>query len=148
MAVAQKLNEEYISEKVEELPTLPTIVYELTQVINDPMSSTKDVESIMENDQAMTTKVLKLVNSAYYAIPGGVSNLARAIELIGDRWTLLILRSALYGVRRFDDFQEELGTPRTVLSSRLNDLVDAGLLDKKPYKLKGRRARSESACRG
>ena len=76
-------------------------------------------------------------------VPPSQCNLARAIELIGDRWTLLILRSALYGVRRFDDFQEELGTPRTVLSSRLNDLVDAGLLEKKPYKLKGRRARSE-----
>ncbi len=76
-------------------------------------------------------------------VPPSQCNLARAIELIGDRWTLLILRSALYGVRRFDDFQQELGTPRTVLSSRLNDLVDAGLLEKKPYKLKGRRARSE-----
>jgi DNA-binding HxlR family transcriptional regulator len=76
-------------------------------------------------------------------VPPSQCNLARAIELIGDRWTLLILRSALYGVRRFDDFQDELGIPRTVLSGRLGDLVDGGLLEKKPYKLKGRRARSE-----
>ena len=74
-------------------------------------------------------------------VPPSQCNLARAIELIGDRWTLLILRSALYGVRRFDDFQEELGTPRTVLSSRLNDLVDAGLLEKSPTS-------SKAAARG
>ena len=56
-------------------------------------------------------------------------NLAKAIDLVGDRWTLLILRAALYGVRRFDDFHAELGCPRTVLSGRLKKLVDDGLLD-------------------
>ena len=39
-----------VTQKLEELPTLPTIVYELTRIINDPMSSTKEVEDIMEND--------------------------------------------------------------------------------------------------
>ena len=43
-------------------------------------------------------------------------NLARGFELIGDRWTLLIIRSALYGVRRFDDLQADLDIPRSVLS--------------------------------
>jgi hypothetical protein len=60
-------------------------------------------------------------------IPPENCNLARTIEIIGDRWTLLILRAALYGVRRFDDFQAELRCPRTVLSGRLKTLVDAGL---------------------
>lgn len=69
--------------------------------------------------------------------------LTRAINLIGDRWSLLILRSAMYGVRRFDDFQDELGCPRTVLSGRLKALEDAGLLEKKPYQEPGRRTRSE-----
>ncbi|MCI4645907.1 MAG: helix-turn-helix transcriptional regulator [Hyphomonadaceae bacterium] len=69
--------------------------------------------------------------------------LARAIELIGDRWSLLILRSAMYGVRRFDDFQEELGCPRTVLSGRLKALETSGLLTKKAYRESGKRARSE-----
>ncbi|WP_084420654.1 winged helix-turn-helix transcriptional regulator [Henriciella litoralis] len=76
-------------------------------------------------------------------VPPASCNLAKAIDLIGDRWTLLILRSALYGVRRFDDFQEELGIPRTILSGRLKDLFKAGLLAKQSYKLEGRRARSE-----
>ncbi|MFN3610351.1 MAG: winged helix-turn-helix transcriptional regulator [Hyphomonas sp.] len=76
-------------------------------------------------------------------IPPENCNLARAIELIGDRWTMLILRAALYGVRRFDDFQSELKCPRTVLSGRLKLLVDAGLLAKRTYKVPGKRARPE-----
>ena len=76
-------------------------------------------------------------------IPPDTCNLASAIEVVGDRWTLLILRAALYGVRRFDDFQAELKCPRTVLSGRLKSLVDAGLLVKRPYKAPGKRARPE-----
>lgn len=85
-----------ISRKLDELPTLPSIVYELNEVINDPMSSTKDVEKIMANDVSMTTKVLKLANSAYYAIPGGVSSLSRAIAYIGfDTIQQLVLSASI-----------------------------------------------------
>ena len=96
MAAAPKLSHEYLLSKLDELPTLPTIVYELSQVISDPMSSTSDVEKIMENDVSLTTKVLKLVNSAYYAIPGGVSNLGRAIAYIGfDTVHQLVLSASI-----------------------------------------------------
>lgn len=70
-------------------------------------------------------------------------HLARAIDLIGERWTLLVLRAALFGVRRFDDFQAELGAPRTVLSARLKRLTEAGLLEKCAYREPGKRARAE-----
>ncbi len=70
-------------------------------------------------------------------------HLAKAIDTIGDRWTLLILRSALFGVRRFDDFQRELGAPRTVLSGRLKALTQNGILEKRMYKTEGKRARPE-----
>ena len=76
-------------------------------------------------------------------IPPENCNLARSIDIIGDRWTLLILRAAMYGVRRFDDFQAELGCPRTVLSGRLKGLVESGLLTRKTYKVPGKRARPE-----
>ncbi len=69
--------------------------------------------------------------------------LARAIDLLGERWTLLILRAALYGVRRFDDFQDELDCPRSVLSGRLKKLTDAGLIARQPYREPGRRQRHE-----
>ena len=70
-------------------------------------------------------------------------HLARAFDVIGDRWTLLALRSALYGVRRFDDFASELGAPRTVLADRLKHLTAAGLLARRDYREPGRRARPE-----
>jgi len=68
-------------------------------------------------------------------------NLARGFELIGDRWTLLILRSALYGVRRFDDLQADLDIPRSVLSNRLAGLVETGIMSKSTYREKGQRTR-------
>jgi DNA-binding HxlR family transcriptional regulator len=70
-------------------------------------------------------------------------NLARSFELIGDRWTLLILRSALYGVRRFDDFRADLDIPRSVLSNRLAGLVATGIMERRDYREQGQRARSE-----
>lgn len=76
-------------------------------------------------------------------IPLDVCHLAKAIEILGDRWTLLILRGALFGVRRFDDFQKELNIPRTVLSGRLGKLVKNGVLTKQVYKEDGKRARPE-----
>lgn len=76
-------------------------------------------------------------------VPLEICHLAKAIEAVGDRWTLLILRAALFGVRRFDDFQKELSIPRTVLSGRLAKLVEADVLTKKAYKEDGKRARPE-----
>ena len=55
--------------------------------------------------------------------------IARSLEVIGERWTLLIVRDAFYGVRRFTDFQSHLGIPKAVLSQRLTLLVQEGVLD-------------------
>jgi DNA-binding HxlR family transcriptional regulator len=58
--------------------------------------------------------------------------LARALEVIGERWTLLIVRDAFYGVHRFNDFRAHLDIPRAVLSERLNGLVEDGILERLP----------------
>lgn len=76
-------------------------------------------------------------------VPVGECNLAKSFSLIGDRWSLLVLRSALYGVRRFDDFQAELEVPRSVLSNRLAALVENGLMERREYRDEGQRARIE-----
>lgn len=55
-------------------------------------------------------------------------SLARALEVVGERWTLLIVRDAFFGVRRFGDFAAHLGIPRAVLTSRLDALAEAGVL--------------------
>ncbi len=54
---------------------------------------------------------------------------ARAVDVVGDRWSLLIVRDAFDGTRRFGDFQRSLGMARNILSDRLRKLVDAGILD-------------------
>jgi DNA-binding HxlR family transcriptional regulator len=66
-------------------------------------------------------------------------SVARALEVIGERWTILILRDAFLGVRRFDDFQRSLGIARNVLNTRLQRLVDAGLLERRRYQVRPER---------
>jgi DNA-binding HxlR family transcriptional regulator len=61
-------------------------------------------------------------------------SLARALEVVGERWTMLVLRDALFGVRRFTDLLHRLDIPRAVLVERLGTLVDAGLLERRPYR--------------
>lgn len=60
-------------------------------------------------------------------------SLARTLSVLGDRWTLLVLREAFLRVRRFDDFQKSLGIARRVLAARLKLLVDEGVLEKRAY---------------
>ncbi|MET7752915.1 helix-turn-helix domain-containing protein [Micromonospora sp. NPDC005367] len=60
-------------------------------------------------------------------------SLARALELVGERWTLLIVRDAFYGVRRYGDFLAHLDIPRAVLADRLTTLVEAGILQRSRY---------------
>ena len=54
---------------------------------------------------------------------------ARSVDIVGDRWSLLIVRDAFDGTRRFGDFQRSLGVARNILSDRLRSLVDAGILE-------------------
>src|SRR3954463_4408038 len=62
-----------------------------------------------------------------------VCSIAAALEVVGERWSLLVVRDAFLGVRRFDDFQRSLGVARNVLQSRLERLVEAGVLERRLY---------------
>jgi DNA-binding HxlR family transcriptional regulator len=64
---------------------------------------------------------------------GQECSIARTLEVIGERWTLLILRETFLGTRRFDDIQRKLGVARNVLQTRLERLVDEGVLRRVPY---------------
>jgi DNA-binding HxlR family transcriptional regulator len=68
--------------------------------------------------------------ATFHPMPCPVAN---ALEHIGDGWSLLILRDAFYGLRRFDDFINSLGIASNTLTRRLNDLVTHGLLERRPY---------------
>lgn len=69
--------------------------------------------------------------------------MARALEIIGERWSLLVLREVFLGVRRFDAIRAATGAPRAVLARRLETLVDAGVLQRRTYQEAGARARPE-----
>lgn len=66
-------------------------------------------------------------------------SLARTLSVVGDRWTLLVLRECFLRIRRFEEFEQRLGIARHVLADRLKKLTDAGVLTKVPYQERPRR---------
>lgn len=62
-----------------------------------------------------------------------VCSIARSLELIGERWTLLIVRDIFRGQRRFEAIQRDLGIARNVLANRLDRMVEEGIVEKRPY---------------
>jgi len=69
----------------------------------------------------------------YRDYEGQDCSVARALEVVGERWTLLIVRDVFLGLRRFEQLQENLGIARNVLTDRLNRLVDEGVLERVRY---------------
>jgi DNA-binding HxlR family transcriptional regulator len=70
-------------------------------------------------------------------------SIQRTLEIVGEKWSLLVLREAFYGVRRFSDFEHALGCARNILSARLATLVEHGILAREPYREPGSRVRYE-----
>lgn len=70
---------------------------------------------------------------------GQVCSIARGLEVVGERWTLLIIRDVFRGKRRFEEIQSSLGIARNVLTSRLARLVEEGILERRPYSERPRR---------
>jgi DNA-binding HxlR family transcriptional regulator len=70
-------------------------------------------------------------------------SVAGTLTVVGEKWSLLVLREAFLGVRRFADFQRVLGAPKAVLTDRLNTLVDQDILRRVPYQAQGERQRRE-----
>ena len=58
-------------------------------------------------------------------------SIARTLDVVGDPWTLLVVREAFFGTTRFDDFQANLGIPRATLSARLSTLVEHGVIERR-----------------
>jgi DNA-binding HxlR family transcriptional regulator len=67
----------------------------------------------------------------------------RAMDILGERWTFVVLREVFNGVRRFDDMRRHASIPRQVLTNRLALLVDSGILRREPYQDPGQRVRHE-----
>ena len=76
------------------------------------------------------TKVMAMQRTSFESMNCSV---AQCLEVVGEWWSMLIIRDAFLGVRRFDDFQTRLGISRNILNVRLTSLVDAGVLERVPY---------------
>lgn len=74
---------------------------------------------------------------------GSTCSIARSLEVLGEKWTFLVIRDALSGVTRFADFRASLGIAPDILTARLGTLVEAGVLEKVPYREPGSRQRYE-----
>jgi DNA-binding HxlR family transcriptional regulator len=70
-------------------------------------------------------------------------SIARSLEVLGEKWTLLIVREAFWGRTRFSEFREALGVAPDVLTARLTTLVDIGVMERRPYRVEGGRQREE-----
>ncbi|MGZ5336932.1 MAG: winged helix-turn-helix transcriptional regulator [Solirubrobacterales bacterium] len=70
---------------------------------------------------------------------GQICSIARSLELVGERWTLLVIRDVFRGKRRFDEIQQSLGIARNVLTSRLERLVEEDILERRLYSEKPKR---------
>jgi DNA-binding HxlR family transcriptional regulator len=90
----------------------------------------------------MTVLQGRLVDRAAWSAVGECP-IEKTMALLGTKSAMLILREAYYGTTRFDDFCHRVGISRAAAAARLNELVDAGLLARRPYREPGQRAREE-----
>jgi DNA-binding HxlR family transcriptional regulator len=70
-------------------------------------------------------------------------SIARSLDVLGEKWTLLVVREAFFGATRFADFRARLGIAPDVLTARLETLVEGGVLARRPYRDEGQRQREE-----
>jgi DNA-binding HxlR family transcriptional regulator len=70
-------------------------------------------------------------------------SIARSLEVLGEKWTLLVVREACWGRTRFSEFRQALGVAPDVLADRLTTLVETGVLERRPYRMAGGRQREE-----
>lgn len=89
-----KKDTETLVRNIVDLPTLPQVITTLMTLLDDPKSSVRDINNIMGKDQALVAKILKLVNSAFYAIPTRVSSISQAIAILGFKTVKSIVVSA------------------------------------------------------
>ena len=87
--------------------------------------------------------MLDVVHAARESYSAENCSVKRALDVVGEKWTLLVLREAFYGARRFEQFQAHVGCARNLLSERLNTLVEGGVLQRVPYREPGQRERHE-----
>ncbi len=97
-------NTEMLVKNIVDLPTLPQVITTLMTMLDDPDASVRDINSIMGKDQTLVAKMLKLVNSAFYAIPKRVTSVSQAISILGFKTVKsIVLSASIIGMFDGDD---------------------------------------------
>ncbi|MCM0606881.1 MAG: HDOD domain-containing protein [Xanthomonadaceae bacterium] len=82
-----------------DLPTLPIVATQVSEMINDPHASSEEIADLLKKDQSLTAKILKLANSSYYSIPGGVTDIHKALTYLGfNTLSQLVLSVSVVGL--------------------------------------------------
>lgn len=98
-----------IIRRVEDLPTLPRIVLKITELINNPKSSARDLAGVITDDQVLTARLLKFVNSSFYGFPQNISTATDAIVLLGfDAIRNLLLTTSMFDLFSNKNKENEL----------------------------------------
>ncbi len=103
-----KSSQEYndLLAKLQDLPTLPVIAMKVNELINDPNTRSEDIAQVLKQDQVLTAKILRLVNSSFYAVPGGVSDVQKALAFLGfNTVAQLVLSLSVFSM--FSKFSDE-----------------------------------------
>lgn len=94
-------------DEINELPTLPIVVSRVSELIESPNSSAEDITKVLETDPSLTAKILKLVNSAYYALPKRISSVRQAVVILG----FATVKSLAISASVFDMFGSSSSSP-------------------------------------
>ncbi len=138
-----------ITERITEFPTLPTVIARVMQIMDDPKSSAADLTSIIQLDQAMMFRILKMANSAYYGFPRAIATVTESIVLLGFTTVRnIILTTMIYqfdqlwnrqqdvkpGAMAFDQMEEWHHAVATAIATReLISLQHLGALENFAY---------------
>ena len=102
-------------DQIENLPTLPTIAMEVNKLVQNQDTSIKELSSVIEKDQAIVSKILKLVNSAFFGMSSKVSNIPHAVMLLGFN----AIRNAVVSVSVINAFDKIIYRKATFLIGNL-----------------------------
>jgi len=92
-------SESELKSKLKEIPTLPLVAAQLNQMLRDPQISTKRIIEVLSTDQVLVAQILKVANSSYYAVPGGVKNIQKALNFMGmNTITQMVLGVSVYSL--------------------------------------------------
>jgi HD-like signal output (HDOD) protein len=69
----------------DDIPSLPTIFYQINEAVNDPRSSMRDIAQIISTDQSLSARLLRLVNSAFFGFPSKIDTISHAVTIIGTK---------------------------------------------------------------